>query len=53
VALYVAHYNFGRTHRTVRMPPALAAGVATHQWELGELLATAEARAAAAAEGAS
>ena len=45
VALYLAHYNFVRTHRTIRMPPALAAGVATHQWELGELLATAEARA--------
>lgn len=46
VALYLAHYNFVRTHRTIRMPPALAAGVATHQWELGELLHMAEARAA-------
>src|SRR5262249_55696408 len=45
VALYLAHYNFVRTHRTIRMPPALAAGVVTHQWELGELLHMAEARA--------
>jgi|SRR5215510_5836178 len=44
VALYLAHYNFVRTHRTIRMPPALAAGVATHQWELAELLAVSEAR---------
>jgi hypothetical protein len=44
VALYVAHYNLVRTHRTLRVTPAVAAGVETGGWELGELLYAAEAR---------
>ncbi len=38
VALHFAYYNFVRTHRTVRMPPALAAGVSDHIWTVEELL---------------
>lgn len=38
VALYVAHYNFVRTHRTLRVAPAVAASVEAGGWELGELL---------------
>jgi len=39
VALHVAHYNFCRIHGTLRMTPAMAAGVTDHVWELDELLA--------------
>lgn len=46
VALYVAHYNFVRQHRTHRMTPALAAGVESRMWDLDELLAVAEERVA-------
>jgi IS1 family transposase len=45
VALYVAHYNFVRTHRTHRVTPAVAAGVESTVWGLDELLAAAEERA--------
>ena len=38
VALYVAHYNFVRFHGSIRMPPALAAGVTDHLWNLHDLL---------------
>jgi hypothetical protein len=34
-----------RTHRTLRVTPAVAAGVEAGGWELSELLAVAEARA--------
>ncbi len=40
IALYVAHHNYCRVHRTLRMTPAMAAGIADHVWELEELLAT-------------
>jgi IS1 family transposase len=46
VALYVAHYNFVRTHRTLRVTPAVAAGVEAGRWDLDELLAATEERAA-------
>ena len=46
VALYVAHYNFVRTHRTLRVTPAVAAGVEAGGWDLDELLAATEERAA-------
>ena len=37
VALHYAHYNFVRLHRTLRMTPAMAAGVADHIWSVQEL----------------
>lgn len=46
VALYVAHYNFVRQHRTHRVTPAVAAGVEARTWDLAELLTVAEERAA-------
>lgn len=46
VALYVAHYNLVRQHRTLRVTPAVAAGVESRMWEIDELLSVAEARAA-------
>ena len=30
VALYFMYYNFGRVHQTLRVTPAMEAGIATH-----------------------
>ena len=38
VALHFAHYNFVRIHQTLRVTPAMEAGITDHVWELGELL---------------
>jgi len=39
VALYFAHYNFCRVHSTLKVTPAMEAGITDHVWELEELLA--------------
>jgi IS1 family transposase len=39
VALYFVHYNFARVHRTLRVTPAMAAGLADHVWSLEEIVA--------------
>ena len=41
VALHYAHYNFVRVHRTLRMTPAMAAGIADHIWTVQELIESA------------
>ena len=38
VALHFTHYNFCRIHQTLRMTPAMAAGVSDHVWEMDELV---------------
>jgi hypothetical protein len=38
VALHFAHYNFVRVHNTLRVAPAMAAGVSDRLWTLGELV---------------
>lgn len=38
VALHFMHYNFCRIHQTLRVTPAMAAGVSAHAWEIEELL---------------
>jgi len=38
VSLHFAHYNFVRIHQTLRVTPAMAAGITDHVWELEELL---------------
>ena len=38
VALHFAHYNFVRIHGTLRVAPAMAAGVTDHLWDMEELL---------------
>jgi transposase-like protein/IS1 family transposase len=38
VALYFAWYNFCRIHSTLRVTPAMAAGIATDVWPLDRLL---------------
>jgi IS1 family transposase len=39
LALYFMHYNFGRIHKTLRVTPAMEAGVADHVWSLKEIVA--------------
>ena len=39
LAIFYMHYNFVRIHQTLRVTPAMAAGVSDHLWELGELVA--------------
>ena len=39
LALYFAYYNFCRIHRTLRVTPAMEAGITDHIWTLRELLA--------------
>jgi hypothetical protein len=36
--LYFAHYDFVRVHGSLRITPAMAAGVTDHVWEIEELL---------------
>jgi IS1 family transposase/transposase-like protein len=38
IALYMCWYNFCRTHQTLRVTPAMEAGITDHVWSLGELL---------------
>jgi cell fate regulator YaaT (PSP1 superfamily) len=38
VALHFAHYNFVRPHKTLRVTPAMAAGVSDRLWTLEELV---------------
>lgn len=41
VALHFMHYNFGRIHKSLRITPAMAAGVSDHVWSLEEIAALA------------
>jgi IS1 family transposase len=38
VALHFAHYNFVRVHSTLRVTPAMEAGVTNRMWSIGDLL---------------
>lgn len=38
VGLHFAHYNFVRTHKSLRMTPAMAAGVSSRLWSIEELI---------------
>jgi IS1 family transposase len=38
VAIHTMHYNFVRIHQTLRCTPAMAAGVTTTLWELGDMV---------------
>ncbi len=37
LCLYFAYYNFCRLHRTIRIAPAMEAGITDHVWDVGEL----------------
>lgn len=38
IALHFALYNFVRRHQSLRMTPAMAAGITDHMWTMRELL---------------
>jgi hypothetical protein len=38
VALHFMHYNFCRVHKTLRVTPAMEAGLAGHVWGIEELV---------------
>jgi hypothetical protein len=38
VALHYMHYNFCRIHKTLRVTPAMEAGLTGHVWTLAKLL---------------
>jgi len=38
VALYFMYYNFGRVHQTLRVTPAMEAGIADHVWSIDEIV---------------
>jgi IS1 family transposase len=42
MAVYFMHYNFARIHQTLRVTPAMAAGVTPRLWELSDLVAVLE-----------
>ncbi len=42
ISLHFMFYNFGRIHKSLRVPPAMEAGVADHVWSLEEITALAE-----------
>ena len=37
--LHFAYYNFCRIHKTLRVTPAMEAGITDRVWELADLLA--------------
>ena len=45
VALHFMHYNFCRIHKTLRVTPAMEAGVTDRLWEIGDIVDMVEADA--------
>ena len=41
VSLHFMYYNFGRIHKSLRVTPAMEAGIADHVWTLEEIVALA------------
>lgn len=39
VALHFMYYNFARVHQTLRITPAMAAGISDHMWEIEGIVA--------------
>jgi hypothetical protein len=37
VAMHYMFYNFGRIHKTLRVTPAMEAGITDHVWTLEEI----------------
>lgn len=37
VSVHFMYYNFGRIHKTLRVTPAMAAGITDHVWTLEEI----------------
>jgi IS1 family transposase len=50
VAIHMMHYNFSRIHKTLKVTPAMAAGVTDRLWEMVDIVRLVEEREAAEAE---
>ena len=44
LALYFMWYNFGRVHQTLRVTPAMEAGIADHVWSVEDIVGLLEAK---------
>jgi IS1 family transposase len=49
IALYHMHHNFFRIHQTLRVTPAMEAGISSHVWSIRELLSLTECNCSLAA----
>jgi IS1 family transposase len=38
IALFYMHYNYGRIHQTLRVTPAMEAGLSSHVWSIQKLV---------------
>ena len=38
MALHFMHYNFARIHQSLRVTPAMEAGVSDHVWSIEEIV---------------
>lgn len=38
ISLHMMHYNFARIHKSLRLTPAMAAGIADHVWSIEEIV---------------
>jgi len=38
IALFHMHYNFARIHQTLRVTPAIEAGISQHVWSINEIV---------------
>ena len=47
LALYFTFYNFVKRHASLRVSPAIAAGIETRLWEISDIVALIDARAPA------
>jgi hypothetical protein len=46
LALFFAYYNFVKIHRSIRMTPAMMAGIAQAPWSMSDLLRAVQTAAA-------
>jgi hypothetical protein len=44
IALHYMHYNFCRVHKSLRVTPAMEAGITDHVWSIGEIAAILESK---------
>jgi hypothetical protein len=47
IALHFTRYNFCRVHQTLRITPAMEAGISDHVWSIQEIVALVDSRKAA------
>jgi hypothetical protein len=43
MAIYFMHYNFVRIHQTLKVTPAMAAGITSKLWEMSDMVKVLEA----------